>query len=322
MRMTSSSFLALAAAALLPAASFAAEIYPSRPVRFVAAFTAGSSTDTIARALAVRLAERLGQNVIVDNRPGAGGVIGNNHVAKATPDGHTLLASSGVFTSVAAAVEKLPYDPVRDFAWVARLVNYPLLLMVNAQSPVHSVRDLIAAAKAAPGRMSFGSVGVGSGFHLAGELLNTLAGIDLLHVPYKGSNELVTEISGGRLDMIFSTLISGQPHIQTKRLRAIGITSRVVNALLPDVPPVVNTLPGYEMTSFAGIAAPSATPRAIITRLNREVNALLTLDEIRRPLLDAGGTIEPIDPAGMDRYIAGEIERWRRIARTRGVSIR
>lgn len=322
MRMTSSSFLALAAAALLPAASFAAEIYPSRPVRFVAAFTAGSSTDTIARALAVRLAERLGQNVIVDNRPGAGGVIGNNHVAKATPDGHTLLASSGVFTSVAAAVEKLPYDPVRDFAWVARLVNYPLLLMVNAQSPVHSVRDLITAAKAAPGRMSFGSVGVGSGFHLAGELLNTLAGIDLLHVPYKGSNELVTEISGGRLDMIFSTLISGQPHIQTKRLRAIGITSRVVNALLPDVPPVVNTLPGYEMTSFAGIAAPSATPRAIITRLNREVNALLTLDEIRRPLLDAGGTIEPIDPAGMDRYIAGEIERRRRIARTRGVSIR
>jgi len=153
-------------------------------------------------------------------------------------------------------------------------------------------------------------------------LLNTLAGVDLLHVPYKGSNELVTEILGGRLDMIFSTLISGHPHIQAKRLRAIGITSRGVNPLLPDVPPVVNTLPSYEMTSFAGIAAPSATPRAIVTRLNREVNALLTLDEIRRPLLNAGGTIEPIDPAGMDRYIAGEIERWRRIARTRGISIR
>jgi tripartite-type tricarboxylate transporter receptor subunit TctC len=322
MRMSFCRFMSTAAAVFLPVASLAAETYPSRPVRLVAAFTAGSSTDTIARALAVRLSERLGQNVIVDNRPGAGGVIGNNHVAKATPDGHTLLASSGVFTSVAAAVETLPYDAVRDFSWVARMVNYPLLLMVNAQSPVHSVRDLIAAAKAAPGRMSFGSVGVGSGFHLAGELLNTLAGIDLLHVPYKGSNELVTEISGGRLDMIFNTLISGQPHIQTKRLRAIGITSRGANPLLPDVPPVANTLPGYEMTSFAGIAAPGATPRAIITRLNREVNALLTLDEIRRPLLDAGGTIEPIDPAGMDRYIAGEIERWRRIARTRGVSIR
>lgn len=325
--MRTALFVSAAAGTLLTAtalfvASVAAEIYPSRPVRLVAAFTAGSSTDTVARALALRLSERLGQNVIVDNRPGAGGVIGNNHVAKATPDGYTLLASSGVFTSVAAVVGTLPYDPVRDFSWVARVVNYPLLMLVNAQSPVHSVRDLIAAAKAAPGRMSFGSVGVGSGFHLAGELLNTLAGIDLLHVPYKGSNELVTEISGGRLDVIFNTLISGQPHIQTKRLRAIGITSRSVNPLLPDVPPVANTLPGFEMTSFAGIAAPSATPRAIITRLNREVNALLTLDDIRRLLLDAGGTIEPIDPAGMDRYIAGEIERWRRIARTRGVSIR
>lgn len=325
--MRTALFVSAAAGTLLTAtalfvASVAAEIYPSRPVRLVAAFTAGSSTDTVARALALRLSERLGQNVIVDNRPGAGGVIGNNHVAKATPDGYTLLASSGVFTSVAAVVGTLPYDPVRDFSWVARVVNYPLLMLVNAQSPVHSVRDLIAAAKAAPGRMSFGSVGVGSGFHLAGELLNTLAGIDLLHVPYKGSNELVTEISGGRLDVIFNTLISGQPHIQIKRLRAIGITSRSVNPLLPDVPPVANTLPGFEMTSFAGIAAPSATPRAIITRLNREVNALLTLDDIRRLLLDAGGTIEPIDPAGMDRYIAGEIERWRRIARTRGVSIR
>lgn len=312
----------MAALSFSPAMTSAAESYPSRPLRLVAAFTAGSSTDAIARLLAARLTERLGQNAIVDNRPGAGGVIGNNYVAKATPDGHTLLVSSGVFTSVAAAVEKLPYDPVRDFSWIARVVNYPLLLMVNVQSPVHTVRDLIAAAKAAPGRMSFGSVGVGSGFHLAGELLNTLAGIDLLHVPYKGSSELVTEISGGRLDMIFNTLLGGQPHIQAKRLRAIGITSRTINSFLPDVPPVADTLPGFEMTSFVGIAAPGATPRVIISRLNREVNALLALETIRRPLLDAGGTIEPIDPAGMDRYIAGEIERWRRIARTRGISIR
>lgn len=240
-------------------AADAVKDYPQRPVRIVSGFPAGGSSDFLARVLAPRLAERLGQNFIIDNRPGAGGAIGANHVAKATPDGHTLAFISGAFTAHAATV-KTPYDPLQDFDWITLIVTYPMVLVVRNEFAVKNVNDLVALAKKEPGKVKYGSVGVGSVFHLAAELFDSMAGTDMLHVPYKGSAEPLADMMGNRLDLMFMTLTGATPHVRANRVRAVAITSRERSPRAPELPPVSQVLPGYDVTSFAAWARPAARP--------------------------------------------------------------
>jgi tripartite-type tricarboxylate transporter receptor subunit TctC len=295
--------------------------YPLRPLRLVSPFAAGGNTDIIARMLAPGLSERLGQNVIVENRPGAGSLIGTSYVAKATPDGYTLLVASGAFTSVAATVRPLPFDPVRDFAWVSLVVTYPFVLVVKVDSPVQSVADLVAAAKRSPGRLNYGSVGTGSVFHLAAELFNTMAHTDLTHVPYKGGAEPVTALLGGQIDVIFTTLTGVYPHIQAKRVKAIAIASAERSPQLPQVPTVAQFLPGYEVTSFSGVAATGGTPQPVIARLNRELHAVLALPEVRNRLVETGGEVRPTTPEEMGRHVAAEIAKWKRVVAEKKIEL-
>ncbi len=297
--------------------------YPQpRPIRMVAPFAAGGSSDTFGRYLAPKLTQRLGQNVIVENRPGAGGMIGANIVAKGTPDGHTLLLPSGAFTAHAASVRDLPYDPVRDFTWISTLLTYPFVLIVKADSPYRSVADVIADAKKRPGKLNYGSVGVGSVFHLAAELFNSLAGVETVHVPFKGGAEPIVALQGGQLDIIFGTITGSMPHIQAKRVRALAVASKEPSSQLPGVPPVADTLPGFDVTSFSGIAGPPGIPQPIVARLNQEIRVVLMDPETRKHVLALGGDIHPSTPEAMRQRVEGEIAKWRRIVAERKIEVR
>jgi tripartite-type tricarboxylate transporter receptor subunit TctC len=302
-------------------AAQSAREFPHRPLRFVSPFAPGGNTDMVGRSLAPRLAERLGQNVIVENRPGAGGIIGTAVVAKAVPDGHTLLFASGAFTSVAATASKLPYDPVKDFSWVSLVITYPFVLVVKADSPVRSVSGLIDVARRNPGKLNYGSVGIGSVFHLSAELFNVMAGTETVHVPYKGSAEPMSEMIAGRIDLIFSTLTGAWSQIQANRVRALAVTSVERSPQLPDVPTLAETLPGYDVTSFAALATPRATPAPIVARLNREVHSVLRQPEIARLFAELGGSTQLTSPAEADRHVAAEIGKWKRIVETRKIDV-
>jgi len=309
-------FVAFAALAADPVTDF-----PLKPIRLVSPFSAGGSTDTLSRYIAPKLSERLGQAVISDNRPGAGGMTGTNYVAKSAPDGHTLLFMSGAFTAQASVMKALPYDPLRDFDGVSMVATYPFVLVAKADSPMQSVTDLINVAKKNPGKLNYGSVGVGSVFHLAAELFNAMAGTDLTHVPFKGGAEPLTELVGGRLDVIFNTLTGIYPHIKSGRVRALGIAALERSPQLPDVPTIAQTLPGYEVTSFAGIVAPHGTPRPVIERLNRELRAVLDLPELRKQLTELGGDVKASTPEAIMRHVEDEIAKWKRVVETRKIEI-
>jgi tripartite-type tricarboxylate transporter receptor subunit TctC len=310
--------LALIHASPLPAA----DSYPApRPIRLVSPFAPGGSTDTVGRMLAPRLSERLGQNVIVENRPGAGGMIGTSHVAKGTPDGHTLLFISGAFTAHSAVTKNLPYDPFRDFAWVTMVLTYPFVVVVRADSPMHTVSDLIATAKKNPRKLNYGSVGTGSVFHLAAELFGSMTGAEMTHIPYKGGSEPNTELIGGRLDVIFTTTTSAFPHVEAKRLRALAVTSLQPAPQFPGVPTLAQTVPGYEVLSFNGIGSPRATPRAVIMRLNRDIHAVLQQPDLRKRLTDQGNTVHPTTPEEMARRVAEDIRKWQRIVAERNIDV-
>ena len=300
----------------------AAENYPAaRPIRLVSPFAAGGSTDTVGRLLAPRLAERLGQNVIVENRPGAGGLIGTSYVAKATPDGHTLLFISGAFTAHSAVTQNLPYDPVRDFAWITMVLTYPFVVVVRYDSPIRTASDLIAAAKKNPRKLNYGSVGTGSVFHLAAELFGSMTGVEMTHVPFKGGSEPNTELIAGRLDVIFTTTTTAFPQIEAKRLRALAVTSLQPAPQFPNVPTLAQTVPGYEVISFNGIGSPRATPRAVVARLNREVHAVLEQPDIRKRLTDQGNEVHPSTPEEMTRKVAADIRKWQRIVAERNIDV-
>jgi tripartite-type tricarboxylate transporter receptor subunit TctC len=311
----------LAAVAALAGSAAAAQDYPTRIVKIIVPFGAGGPADVYARVMGQYLSEALKQPFVIEDRPGAGAVIGTNEVAKATPDGHTLLIASGAHTSVAATVKDLPYDPVVDFAWVTLVVTYPFVVVVKGDSPLTSVADLIGAAKRNPGKLNYGSVGTGSVFHLAAELFNTMARTDLTHVPYKGGAEPVTELIGGRIDVIFTTLTGVYSHLQGKRVRAIAIASAERSPQLPDVPTVAQTLPGYDVTSFAGVAAPRGTPPAVVARLNRELRAVLEVPDIGKRLTETGGVVRPGSPDEMRRHVAGEITKWKRVVADKKIEV-
>jgi tripartite-type tricarboxylate transporter receptor subunit TctC len=298
-----------------------AQTFPQRPVRLISPFSAGGNSDIVGRLLAPKLAERLGQNVIVENRPGAGGTIGTTYVARATPDGYTMVVLTGAFTAVAATVPKLPYDAVRDFGWISMIITYPFVVVVKNDAPVKSVGDLIAQAKRAPGKLVYGSVGTGSVFHLAAELFNVMAGTEMTHVPYKGGGEPITELMGGRIDMTFTTLTGAYSHIEAKRVRALAIASKERSPRLPGVPAVAETLPGYEVTSFAAVAGPRGMPREVVSRLNGDLRAVLGTPEISKRLAETGGDVRPSSPEELGRHVESEIAKWKRVVAEKKIEV-
>ncbi len=295
--------------------------YPARPVRIVSGFQAGGSSDFLVRVLAPKLTERLGQTFVIENRPGAGGAIGANLVAKATPDGYTLIFISGAFTAHAASV-KTPYDPLKDFDWITTIVTYPFVLTARNDTPARSTAELIALAKKNPGKLNYGSVGVGSVFHLAAELFNSMAGVETVHIPYKGSPDALTDMIGGRIDFMFMTLTGASPHIRSNRIRGIAICSKDRSPQMPELPPVSQVLPGYDVTSFAGMGATGGSPKPIIAKLNRELRAIMEGREVVKQFTEAGGDMRPGSPAEMTRHVSEEIAKWRRVVKERKIEVK
>ena len=294
--------------------------YPQRPVRIVSGFAPGGSTDFLIRILAPRMHERLGQPFVIENRPGAGGVIGANLVAKATPDGYTLLSISGAFTAHAGSV-KTPYDALNDFAWITTIVSYPFVLTARNELPAKSAGELIALMKKNPGKLNYGSVGVGSVFHLASELFNSMAGTDSVHVPYKGGSDALTDMIGGRIHYMFMTLTGASAHIRAGRIRGIAICSKERSPQMPELPPVSQLLPGYDVISFAGIGTTAGAPRPVIAKLNRELHAVMATADVTKQFTEAGGELFPQSPEATTRHIAEEIARWRRVVKERKIEV-
>jgi len=312
----------IGAIALLMGASTAqAQDYPSRPIRIIVPSTAGGSVDTLARTVGSNLSQRWGQQVVVDNRSGAGGVIGGEITAKAPPDGYTLIMATiaAMATNVSLA-KKLPYDPVRDFAPITLVASQQIVLLVNPAVAARTVQELIQLAKAKPGQLTFASAGNGSGGHLSGELLKILAGIDLTHVPYKGISPAIVDVISGQVTMTFASIISGTPHVKTGRLRALAVTGARRSAALPELPTMMEAgVRGYESSTWYGLLAPKATARAIVTKLNREVVTIINLPEVKANLLAEGA--EPVGntPEQFGEFIKAEIAKWGKVIRTAGL---
>lgn len=296
-----------------------AQDYPNRPIRLLIGFTGGSTADIVARLIGQHLGERLGQPIVVEARPGGTGLIANDAVAKSPPDGYTLGLLSGGHPGTAAIMKKLPYDPVNDFAWISTVIAYPMVIGVVPESPVKSLADLIARAKAAPGRISYASPGIGSVHHLLGEWLNIEAGTNMIHVPFKGEAVAFVEVIAGRVDVMFATTTFAGNPIRSGKLRPLGITAASRYPLLPDIPPVAETLTEIELTSWQGLMAAPATPPAIIERLSRELQAVLALPEIGRRFAEFGGVPAQVSPAEMRARIEREIVRWKRVVELKNI---
>jgi tripartite-type tricarboxylate transporter receptor subunit TctC len=311
---------ALAAAALTGTQHAQAQNYPTKPVRLVVPSSPGGGTDITARILAPKLSELIGQQVVVENRPGAGTTIGNDHVAKAAPDGYTLLMGISTLAINAAVYKKLPYDAIRDLAPISQAVSVPNVLVVHPSLPTQSVKDFIAFAKARPGKLPAGSAGVGTNPHLSLELFNTMAGIDLLHVPYKGSGQGLVGLLGGEVAVMFPSLPTVISQIRAGRLRALGVTTEQRSQVLPEVPSIAEAgLPGYEATQWFGVLAPAGTPRPIIERLHKDVVAALRSPEVTKSLLNEGAEVVASNPEQFARYLKSETEKWAKVVKAAGV---
>ena len=296
--------------------------WPERPVRLIVPFPPGGSNDIIARFLAEALRDRLGQPFLVENRSGAGGNIGADIIAKATPDGHTLLISAPpAFAINEHLYRSMPFNPERDLSPIALVASVPIVLMVPADSPARSLSDLIAMARREPGRLTFGSSSIGGTNHLAGELLKNLAGIDIVHVPYRGAAPAMTDLIAGRLQLYFDNMPGVLPQVREGRVRALAVAGAERAAALPELPTMAEAgLPGFEASSWFGMAAPAATPPALIARINAAVLAALADPVLRERLASAGAEPGRLDVQGFTRFVAAERERWGRVVRASGAS--
>lgn len=310
-------FLRLTAGALaLPVMSRTAwaQSYPTRPVRIVVGLAAGSSPDLIARLIGQWLSERLGQPCIVENRPGGGGNIATEAVLRAAPDGYTLLLVSGS-NAINATLSKSNFDFVRDVAPVASFSAAPNVMVVHPSMEPRTVDEFIAYAKANPGKINMASAGNGSQPHAAGELFKMMAGIHMVHVPYRGGGPALTDLIGGQVQVMFPTTASSIEYIRGGRLRALGVTTLTRSKALPDVPTIGDTVPGYEASSWFGLGAPRNTPTDVIDNLNREINAALANQKMKARLADLGNTVLPGSPADFGKLIADETEKWAKVIR-------
>ncbi len=312
---------ALLAFALLANGAHAQEggAYPARPLKFMIGFGPGGSTDLMSRMFAQKLAERLGQVVVPELKTGASGTIASDAVAKAPPDGLTLIMLTGAHPVVGVMMRKLPHDPVKDFAMVSTVVAYPVAIVVPATSPHKTIEELLAAARSAPRSISFASVGNGSGQHLIGEWIGAEAGLEFLHVPFRGAPAALTELLAGRVDMMIDTMTSAYPQVKAGKTRALALTTRNGSRFLPDVPSISRVLPGVDFASWAGIATTGGTPRPVVDRLNRELQSILKLPEVTSQLDALGGEPNPSTPEAMQQLVASEMARWTKVVADRKI---
>jgi tripartite-type tricarboxylate transporter receptor subunit TctC len=313
-------FLHLATgAAALPAISRVARAdnYPSHPVRLVVGFAAGSTTDILARLMGQWLSQRLGQQFVIENRPGAGGNIGAETVVKATPDGYTLLMVPPAVAANAALYEHLNFDFIRDTAPVAGVVRVPNVAEVHPSLPVNTIPELIAYAKA--NKLSYASAGIGTPSHLAGQLFNVMTGVNLQHVPYRGDGPAMADLIAGQIPVAFATMIASIEHIRAGQLRPLGVTTLKRSDVLPNLPSISEFVPGYETSSWFGIGAPAGTPADIIETLNRETNAGLADPAIKARLADMGCMVLTGSAADFGKLIADETEKWGKVIRDAGI---
>jgi tripartite-type tricarboxylate transporter receptor subunit TctC len=322
MKLPRRNFLRLAVgAAALPALLRIAwaQTYPTRPLRWIIGFPPGGGADTVARIMGPWLSERLGQQVIIENRPGASTNIAAQAVVNSPPDGYTLLfygASTLVNTSI---FQNLPFDVKRDITPVSGLVAYPMMLVAHPSVPAKTIAELIAHAKSNPGKVTMASFGTGSASHLAGELFKMMAGINMVHVPYRGSAPMVTDLIAGQVQVGFDVMVTSLPHVRTGALRALGVAGNNRFDMLPDVPTIAETVPGYEARTWAGVGVPKGTPTEIIARLNHEINAGLANPTIKSRLAEVGTIPMIFTAAEFGAYIAAESEKWAKVVKFAGI---
>ena len=322
MKLPRRQFLHLAAgAAALPAVSrFAwAQAYPSRPVRLIAPVAPAGATDILARLMGQWLSERLGQSFVIENRPGGGNNIGTEAVVRAPADGYTLLMAATPNAVNATLYDKLSFNFLRDIAPVASVIRAPYLIAVNPTVAAKTIPELIAYAKANPGKLSMGSTGTGSGAHMAGELFKMMAGVDMVHVPYRGGEAGLTDLLGGQVQVMFVSTVSSIEHIKTGRLRALAVTTATRSDEMPDIPTVGEFVLGYEASAWFGVGAPKNTPSQIIDKLNEAINAGLADPKIKARLADLGGTPLVGSPAEFGKLIGDETEKWGKVVKFTGI---
>jgi tripartite-type tricarboxylate transporter receptor subunit TctC len=295
--------------------------YPTRPVRWVVPYTPGGGTDITARIVAQWLSERLGQQFIIENKPGAGNNIGTEAVVNAPPDGYTLLLVNPANAINATLYRKLSFNFLRDIVPVAGVMRVPNVMEVNPEVPAKTVAEFIAYAKANPGKINWATSGNGTSVHLSGELFKMMTGVDLTHIPYKGSAPALTDMIAGTVQVIFDNMPPSLPHIRAGKLRALAVTTNIRSDALPDVPTVAETVPGYEASAFYGMAVPKGTPPEIIDKLNKEVNAALADPKIKARLAELGGMLIPGTPAEFGKLVSDETDKWAKVIKTGGVAL-
>ena len=313
-----STALAVALAAAAPVAAQPA--WPSKPVRMIVAFVPGGGTDIVARMLAPRFGEALGQTMVIDNRGGAGGNIGTEVAARAAADGYTLLMGNVAPNAINVSLAPVPFDPVKDFAPISQVAITPNVLVVHPSLPVKTVKELLALARAKPGALAFPSAGNGTSSHLAGELLKNLAKIDMLHVPYKGGGAALADLMGGQVQLMFATTPAAMPLVKAGRLRAIAVTTRARSQALPELPTMIEAgVPNYDAATWYGLLAPAATPRGVIDRMHAETVKIIGTPDMREKLIAQG--FEPVgsSPAEFAAYIQAQIETWAKVIRAAGL---
>ena len=296
--------------------------YPAKAVHLVVPFPAGGPTDVLSRVVAQKLGERWSAVVVIDNKPGAGGAIGSDFVAKSAPDGYTLVMATSSTHSIGPALQKLPYDPLKDFTPIAQTWSAPNVLLVSPKLDVHDVRGLIALAKAKPGQLNFASSGIGTIPHLSAELFKRLAGIDLVHVPYKGTGLAIADIARGQVAMIFDSIITAQQHAKAGNVRMLAVSTAKRSALLPDVPTMSEAgVPGYESTTYFGLLGPAGLPREIVDKLSADVAAVLKADDVRARFAAAGAEPVGSTPEAFAALIAAERDKWARLIASSGIKV-
>jgi tripartite-type tricarboxylate transporter receptor subunit TctC len=311
--------IALLIATLTATVQAQAQDYPNRPLRLIVPFAPGAGSDTIARIVAQKVPDGLSQPVVVENKSGAGGVLANRYVASATPDGYTLLLVTGAYPAQAAIIKELSFDPLKDITMISTIMDYPFVLIVRPDAPFRTIKDLIAYAKSNPKKLNYATTGPGSVHHLASELFNMMAGTETSAIPYRGGATQILELLAGRVDFVFEALPSAASAIADGRVLALAVTSQKVWPALPNVPPISDTLPGYEVLSFMGLALPAGTPAPIILKLNNEVRRILALPEIRNQLQTFGGEPRPSSSTETQAFVANEIRKWQDVVSSRGI---
>jgi tripartite-type tricarboxylate transporter receptor subunit TctC len=322
MRKTLFETLFAVASAMALCSGAAAQDYPNKPIKIIVPYPGGQASDTIARIVAERLGRSFGQAVIVDNRPGAGGNIGTDTGAKSPPDGYTLTVATAALPISKSVYRKLPFDPAKDFAPITLMTVTPLVLVTRTNLPVKDVKELVALAKKEPGKITFASSGLGTSHQLSGELFKTLAGVDMLHVPYKGSPPAHIDLMGGAVDIMFDNIVPVAPQIKQGKLRALAVTTKTRAAALPDVPTMAESgYPNFEATAWFGLLAPAGTPQPIIDKLNKEVVAILKSPDIKEKLAGMGATVVGDTPEEFGRFMADEINKWAPVVKRANIEL-